>query len=62
MIGQCKFDGIYFVFFFHPQKKKETLPALQHICNPTRADAQTKGLQKSCNFADAHSATLKINK
>ena len=24
---------------------------LQHICKPTRADAQTKGLQKSCNFA-----------
>jgi transcriptional regulator with XRE-family HTH domain len=29
---------------------------LQHICKPTQADPQTKGLQKSCNFADAHSA------
>ena len=24
---------------------------LQHICKPTPADAQTKGSQKSCNFA-----------
>jgi len=24
MKGQCKFEGIYFVFFFPPQKKEET--------------------------------------
>ncbi|MCK9436169.1 MAG: hypothetical protein M0Q12_03050 [Synergistaceae bacterium] len=51
---------IYFVFFFPPQKKKkETPPTLQHICKPARADAQTKGLQKSCNFADTHEAIMK---
>jgi hypothetical protein len=43
-----------FILFFssHPQKKKkETPPTLQHICKPAQANAQTKGLQKSCNFA-----------
>jgi len=26
-------------------------PTLQHICKPTQAHAQSKGFQKSCNFA-----------
>jgi hypothetical protein len=30
LTGQCKFDGIYFVFFFPPQKKKEK-PPLDYI-------------------------------
>jgi len=28
---------------------------LQHICKPAQADAQTLGLQKSCNFANTRS-------
>ena len=35
-------------------------PTLQHICKPTRANAQTKGLQKSCNFANALVRIMKI--
>ena len=31
----------------------------KHICKPARANAQTKGLQKSCNFADTHEAIMK---
>jgi hypothetical protein len=31
--------------------KRQPQPALQHICKPTHADTQTKGLQKSCNFS-----------
>jgi hypothetical protein len=43
---------IYFVFSSpRKKKKKETPPKLQHIYKPARADAQTEGLQKSCNFA-----------
>lgn len=33
------------------QKQCKPAHSRKHICKPTRADAQTKGLQKSCNFA-----------
>jgi hypothetical protein len=33
---------------------------LQHICKPPRANAQTKGSQKSCNFAPAPSVFMYI--
>jgi len=48
LTGQCKFDGNLFCFFFPPQKKKkETSPTLQHICKPSRADAQTKACKRA---------------
>ncbi|KOH45452.1 hypothetical protein NC99_17290 [Sunxiuqinia dokdonensis] len=52
MIGQCKLGGIYFAFFL-PRSKKETPSTLQHISKPPQANAQTKGLKKSCNSAYA---------
>jgi len=32
---------------------------LQHICKPPQANAQSKGFQKSCNFALAPAAELR---
>jgi hypothetical protein len=34
---------------------------LQHICKPTQANAQSKGFQKSCNFAPAPPSTRKFS-
>jgi hypothetical protein len=60
LIGQCKFDGIYFVFFFPPQKEKKNptyiaahLQAPQLAPTTRGANAQKQNLQKSCNFAYA---------
>jgi hypothetical protein len=47
LIGQCKFDGIYFVFFSHPQKDKETPTHIAHIAKAPQANAATEALPKS---------------
>ncbi len=44
MKGQCKFEGIYFVFSLPTQKKEEAQPTLQNISKPSQANAQSKGL------------------
>jgi len=48
-----------FNFFYPPHKNFEILSThIAHIAKATRANAQTKGLQKSCNFADTPSKHL----
>jgi hypothetical protein len=48
LLGQCKFDGIYFVFFFPPTKKEERNPThIAHIAKAPQANAETKALSKS---------------
>jgi hypothetical protein len=47
LTGQCKFEGIYFVFFFPLQKKEERNPThiAAHLQAP-RADAQNQFLRQ----------------
>jgi hypothetical protein len=44
---QCQLDGIYFVFFSPPQKKKGKPTHIAHIGKAPRANTQTKALPKS---------------
>jgi hypothetical protein len=46
LIRQCKFEGIYFVFF-RPQKDKETPTHIAHIGKAPRAKAESQTLPKS---------------
>ncbi len=48
MIGQCKFEGIYFVFFFHPQKERNPTH-IWHIVKPHMPTLKPK-LAKEPNF------------
>ena len=61
MIGQCKFDGIYFVFFSPRAKTKETLTHIAHIGKAPQpvpifreANATTKALSKSAILLSHH--------
>jgi len=40
LAGQCKFDVIYFVFFFPPTKKMNA-PHIAHIGKATQTNTQT---------------------
>jgi len=54
--GQCKFDGIYFVFFFPPAK--EVNPThIAHIAKAPRAYAKAKALPKSAILL-THTVTI----
>jgi hypothetical protein len=60
MTGQCKFDRIYFVFFFPPTKKEEGNPThIAHIAKATRANANTKALSKSA-ILSTHTETVQL--
>jgi len=48
LIGQCKFEGIYFVFFFHPQKERNPTH-IWHIVKPHMPTLKPK-LAKEPNF------------
>gem|GEM_PF-5762364 len=49
LTGQYKFDGIYYVLFFPPQKEERIPPTLQHICSPTSRRSKPK-LAKELQF------------
>jgi hypothetical protein len=52
---------IYFVFFLPPPQKKERNPThIAHIGKAPRANAQNQSFAKECNFADPHSAMLRL--
>jgi len=53
--------GIYFVFFFPPQKKEERNPThIAHITKATRANATTKALPKSAILLTHQNNKLRI--
>jgi putative transcriptional regulator len=60
LTGQCKFDGIYFVFFSHPQKERGNPTHIAHIGKPHKLTLKPK-LAKECNFAYALGANNKSN-
>jgi hypothetical protein len=47
LIGQCKFDGNLFYFFFPPAKEKKNPTHIAHIGKAPRANAPTQALPKS---------------
>jgi hypothetical protein len=48
MTGRCKFDGIYFFYFFPTQKRKKGNPIhIAHIAKAPRANFETKPMSKS---------------
>jgi len=61
LIGQCILEGIYFVFFSHPQKDKETPTHIAHIGKASQANAVIEALPKSAILPTLHSANLKVN-
>ena len=56
LIRQCKFDGIYFVFLYHPQEQERKPIHITHIAKAPRANTATKALSKSAILP-----TLKIS-
>jgi len=57
LTGQCKFDGIYFVFFFPPAKEEGNPTHIAHIAKAPQANAATKALSKSA-ILPTHSCEL----
>jgi hypothetical protein len=47
MTGQCKFDGIYFVFFSHPQKEERNPTHIAHIGKAPLTNASTNAFSTS---------------
>ncbi len=59
--GQCKLEGIYFVFSPTRKKTIETPTHIAHIAKAPPANAENKALSKSAIFANTHTAKLKLN-
>jgi len=59
MTGLCKFDEIYFVFFFPPTKEEGNPTHIAHIAKASQAAAQTKALPKSA-ILPSHTETFQL--